>query len=154
LLLLGDGRGDFKPSSPQDAGISILGQQSTPAHADFANTGKVDALIGQNSAATQLLRNRSGSTGVRVLLRGPAGNRDAIGAQLRPVVDGRAGATREIQCASGPIGQSSFAQVFAGPTRPTAVRVMWPGGKVAEYPLPAPATSATIDFEKGVPPSQ
>jgi hypothetical protein len=147
LLLLGNARGEFNATTSSSAGITILGQQSTPVATDFSNKGNVDLVVGQNSAATQFFRNHNDRAGTRIQLRGPAGNPDAIGAQLRPKFGERAGATREIQCVSGPVGQSSFAQIFAGAT---AINVIWPGGKAANYPLPSSATSIVIDFEKGV----
>jgi enediyne biosynthesis protein E4 len=150
LLLLGNGRGDFTPVDSHAAGIAMLGAQTSPLASDFQRSGKLDLVVGQNSAAAQLFRNRGAQTGVRIQLRGPAGNPDGIGAQLRPKYPNRNGATRDIECASGPNGQNSFVQIFGGPDRPIAVRIVWPGGKVAEYPLPSNADFVTIDFQKGI----
>ncbi|HEY6229218.1 MAG TPA: FG-GAP-like repeat-containing protein [Verrucomicrobiae bacterium] len=147
LLLLGNAGGGFNAGTPYSTGISILGPQTSPVTADFSNTGKLDLVVGQNSAVTQFFRNHGGRAGVRVQLRGPAGNPDAIGAQIRPKFGEPAGATREIQCASGPIGQRSFVQTFTGAT---GVHVIWPGGKTADYAMRSGATLVVIDFENGV----
>jgi hypothetical protein len=153
LLLLGNERGgEFTPAAASDSGVSMLAQQSSAVRADFNKDGKVDLVVGQNSAATELFMNQRGNAGVRIQLRGPVGNIDAIGAQLRPKRGDGFGAVREIRCASGPIGQDSFMQILAATD---AIQVRWPGGKVGDYMLPAKATSVTIDFEKGVlPPPQ
>lgn len=150
LLLLGNGRGEFTPIPSHNAGIAMLAAQTSPLTSDFRHNGKLDLVIGQKSAAAQLFRSHSASTGLRIQLRGPAGNLDAIGAQLRPKYTNRVGAAREIQCASGPNGQNSFVQIFGGLDRPTEVRIVWPGGKITEHPLPFKADFVTIDFQKGI----
>lgn len=147
LLLLGDQRGEFSASDPYAAGIYMLAQQSSPASADFNNDGKFDFAVGQNSVATQLFVNERATPGIRIRLQGPIGNLDAIGAQLRPKRRNSFGAVREIRCASGPIGQDGFAQIFS---KIEAIQVRWPGGKTEEYALLQNAAAVTIDFEKGV----
>jgi hypothetical protein len=149
LLLLGDGHGGFTPSDIYDSGISIPGQQSSPVCADLNNSGKLDLVVGQNSTATQLLRNNRARAGLRVKLRGPTGNPDAIGAQLRAKFGDRFGPAREIQCASGSSGQNSFVQIFSSAEPATAIHVLWPGGKTADYPITPGLDSLIIDFEKG-----
>jgi enediyne biosynthesis protein E4 len=149
LLLRGDSRGGFAVSTAEASGISVLGQQASPISADFSNEGKLDLVVGQNSGVTQLFRNRTSQAGVRVRLRGPAGNPDALGAQIRPKLGEHWGSVREIRCASGPIGQDTFAQIFFNAR---AIQVLWPGGKTAEYALPSNVRSVSIDYEKGVEP--
>jgi hypothetical protein len=150
LLLPGDGRGGFASADPRTSGISMLGQQANPVAADFSNNGKVDLVVAQNSAATQFFRNSSARSGLRVTLRGPTGNLDAIGAQLRAKAGDRLGPVREIQCASGSAGQSSFTQIFAPTEAIAAIHVLWPGGKTADYPITGDVKNVIIDFEKGV----
>ncbi|HUS36147.1 MAG TPA: FG-GAP-like repeat-containing protein [Verrucomicrobiae bacterium] len=150
LLLLGNEHGEFVPANTDRSGISMLAQQSSPLRGDFNNDGKVDLAVGQNSTATELFMNQRGNAGIRIRLRGPAGNIDGIGAQLRPKRGGSFGAAQEIRCASGPIGQDSFTQIFA---KIDAIQVRWPGGKVSDHALPADGASVTIDFEKGLLPA-
>jgi hypothetical protein len=128
----------------------MLGQQANPVAADFSNNGKIDLVVAQNSAATQLFKNTSARAGLRVTLRGPAGNLDAIGAQLRGKAGDRLGPVREIQCSSGSTGQSSFTQIFAATGPIAAIHVLWPGGKTADYPITGDMKNVVIDFEKGV----
>ena len=127
------------------SGIEILGQQSTPVQADFRGNGKIDLVVGQNAAATQFLQNRSATTALRVKLRGPVGNPEAIGASIRVKTADGYGPAVEVRCASGPIGDESPIKVFSTRKQASSIRVIWPGGKVLEYPVPAGVASMEID---------
>jgi len=146
LLLRGNGAGGFVVDS---RGVDILGQQSSPVQADFRANGKMDLVVGQNSAATQLFLNRTAATGFRVRLRGPVGNPDGIGASIRLKTADGYGPVQEVRCVSGPIGEESAVKVFSIRTEPISIRVTWPGGKVSEYPVPAGATSMEVDSRAG-----
>src|SRR5262249_41898027 len=83
LFLHGNGDGTFRAVSPQESGLAIHGQQRGLAAADFDHDGRLDLTVAQNREATKLFRNMSGNPGIRVKLRGPAGNPTAIGAVAR-----------------------------------------------------------------------
>ncbi len=149
LLLHGLGGGNFSENVLTN-GISIYGQQGAAVAMDFDNDGQLDLIATQNSGAAQALHNQSVAETFRVMLRGQPQNRDAIGAIIRLKQADRWGMAREIHCASGPIGQSSFAQFFPRMTAQSAIRVVWPGGAVTEYPLPEKAHSILIEQGRGL----
>ncbi len=150
LLLRGQAGGEWAPLPTSLSGIDILGQQASPVLADFSGKGKLDLVVGQNSADTQWLTNRAAAPGLRVRMRGPAGNLDAIGAQIRLKTAEGLGPVREVHCASGPIGQQSFTQVFGAPKAPATLVVLWPGGKRTEQLVPAGAAAIEVDFNGAI----
>ena len=128
LLLLGDGRGALLPQSAAQSGIAVYGDQRGAASADFDGDGRLDLAISQNAGETRLFRNEGARPGLRVRLKGPAWNPDAVGAQVRLVFGDRMGPVREIQSGSGYWSQNGAVQVFGTPEVPSAVFVRWPGG--------------------------
>ena len=128
LLLIGDGRGGFEAVSGQESGIKLDGEQRGCALADFDGDGRCDLAIGQNSGFTALYRNVGGAPGLRVRLRGPAGNPDGIGAMIRLKYRDRFGPARLLQAGSGYWSQESVIQVLGHIEPPTDVWVRWQGG--------------------------
>jgi hypothetical protein len=57
LLLLGDGKGNFRALSAMESGIFIEGEQRGCAAADFDRDGRIDLVVGVNSGATKLFHN-------------------------------------------------------------------------------------------------
>ncbi len=130
LVLRGDGKGGFAPVPGQESGVLIHGEQRGAAVADFDADGRVDLCVGQNGAATKLLRNTRATPGLRVRLRGPAGNPQGFGAVLRAeFTDGTRGPAREIHAGGGWLSQDSAVAVLAAPRAIKAVHVRWPGGR-------------------------
>jgi hypothetical protein len=144
LVLLGDGRGRFRSLGPREAGFSLPGEQRGSAVADFDADGRPDLAVGQHAGKTRIYRNRAGKPGVRVLLEGPAGNPDGLGAVVRLVMGSRLGPAREIHAGAGFRSQDSPDIVLATPQAPTAVEVRWPGGKVQRSEWPAGARAVVI----------
>jgi len=138
LLLRGDGGGGFTPVSGQASGIEINGEQRGAAVADFDHDGRADLAVAQNGSATKLLRNTSARVGRRVRLAGPAGNPDAIGAVVRLKFSTGWGPAREIHCGSGYWSQDSSCVVLATPSVPSAIQVLWPGGRRTEQVISQP----------------
>ncbi|HEV8597994.1 MAG TPA: FG-GAP-like repeat-containing protein [Gemmatimonadales bacterium] len=136
LLLLGDGKGGLQPLSGGHSGLLVYGDQRGAAFGDFDADGRLDLVVSQNGAATRLFRNRGDRAGLRVRLEGPAGNPDAIGAQLRVVYGERLGPVREIQAGSGYWSQNGATQVLGLSGTPTAVWVRWPGGSETRTEVP------------------
>ena len=147
LILLGDGRGRFRSLGPREAGLSMPGEQRGSAVADIDADGRPDLAVGQHAGKTRIYRNRGGKPGVRVLLEGPAGNPDGIGAVVRLVMGSRLGPAREIHAGAGFRSQDSPDIVLATPQAPTAVEVRWPGGKVQRSEWPAGARAVVISTE-------
>jgi hypothetical protein len=147
LVLLGDGRGRFRSLGPREAGFSLPGEQRGSAVADFDADGRPDLAVGQHAGKTRIFRNRAGKPGVRVLLEGPVGNPDGLGAVVRLVMGSRLGPAREIHAGAGFRSQDSPDIVLATPQAPTAVEVRWPGGKVQRSEWPAGARAVVISPE-------
>ncbi len=130
LWLRGNGRGSFTAVDGSITGIKVYGEQRGAALADFNHDGRVDLCVSQNNGATKLYINETDRRGVRVTLRGPAQNPDAIGAQMRARdADGRMGPLRGIAAGSGYWSQDASAQVLGfGDAVPEALWIRWPGG--------------------------
>ena len=143
LLLKGDGRGGFIAVSAAESGIRVYGEQRGAAVCDFDGDGRVDVAITQNGAETKLYRNARGKPGLRVRLRGPAGNPDAIGAIVRRQKGDSMGPAWEIHAGSGYWSQDSPVQVVAGDL-PARVWTRWPGGRTNLVEIPLGTREVTI----------
>ena len=141
LLLRGDGRGGFTPLSGEESGLKIYGAQRGAAAADYDGDGRLDLAVGQNRADTKLFHNETARPGLRVRLRGGAGNLSAIGAVLRR----GAGAAQEIHGGSGYWSQDSATAVLGGDTAQITVR--WPGGKTNVVSVPSQVRAITIESD-------
>ena len=138
LWLRGDGTGHFTPVDGSASGIKVYGDQRGAALGDFNRDARVDLAVSQNGAATKLYQNRTPERGVRVVLRGPPANRDAIGASLRVVyADGTKGPRRSVQAGSGYWSQNSAVQVLGTARTPARLEVTWPDGRTTTVELDA-----------------
>ncbi len=129
LLLRGDGRGRLAPVPGFAAGLVLPGEQRGVAAADFDHDGRTDLVVGQVNGDLKLFRNRSAAAGLRVGLRGPAGNPAGIGAALRVKYPGSWGPARQVLAGSGYRSQSSAVQVLGLKPGALGVEVLWPGGR-------------------------
>jgi hypothetical protein len=150
LLLKGDGQGGFTPVSGADSGIVVYGEQRGLAAADFDGDGRVDLALAQNSAATRLFRNVRGVPGVRLRLRGLAGNPHGIGATITARSAGRVLTTSEVKAGSGYWSQDSVIQVISSLPAGATLSIRWPGGRVTTVSLPAGAAEVTVDLSGNV----
>ena len=148
LVLLGDGKGGLRPMPGQDSGIMVYGDARGVAVGDFDGDRRPDVAIGQNGAATRLFRNAGARLGLRVVLRGPAGNPSGFGASVRLRFGKPLGPAREVHGGSGFWSQDSAALLMSG-TAPTSVWVRWPGGRETTTPLPEGAKEITIGVDGG-----
>ena len=144
LLLHGKGDGTFRAIAGQESGIKIYGEQRGSAACDYDEDGRMDLAVAQNSGATRLLHNRTARPGLRVRLKGPPGNPDAIGAVLRIAFDSHLGPAREIHAGSGYWSQDSAVQVLGLPERPRKILVRWPGGKETAQEIPSGAKEIVV----------
>lgn len=149
LILLGDGKGGFRPLGPGESGIQLFGEQRAVAVADFNRDGRPDLAWSQRSGPTRLFANQRGNPGVRIRIRGPAANPDSIGATVRLRTAQGWGPAREIHLGSGYLSQDSSIVVVAAPAPPAMVAVRWPGASPREWPWPAGAASVVIS-EAGI----
>ena len=149
LLLKGDGHGGLGPVSGAASGIRIYGEQRGAACADFDHDGRMDLVVTQNGAATKLYRNSSGKRGLRVNLRGPAGNPLGLGVAVRLKGDrGQAVSPwQEVSGGSGSGSQNASALIFPMPGSDAVLESRWPGGKVISRPVAAGVFEAELKFD-------
>jgi hypothetical protein len=136
LWLRGDGQGQFIAVPASVSGLRIDGEQRGAAISDYDGDGRADLVVTQNGAETRLFRNARAQPGLRIRLRGPAGNPHGIGARLRLVRDGRMGPMRELHAGSGYWSQDSVVPVMGGATFPQQVWVGWPNGRTNLVDVP------------------
>ncbi|MBX9928961.1 MAG: FG-GAP-like repeat-containing protein [Gemmatimonadaceae bacterium] len=135
-LLLGDGTGEFTALRVPESGIAMLGDGRGAAAADYDGDGRVDLAVAQHAAATRLWRNVRAVPGVRVRVRGSAGNPFGAGVQLRVVGPRRRGPVRELRVGGGYWSTDASTVVLARPADATGVWVRWPSGRAETVPLP------------------
>jgi enediyne biosynthesis protein E4 len=130
LWLRGHGDGTFEAMDALASGISIFGEQRGAALADFNQDGRLDLAVTQNHASTKLFLNNGARRGLRISLRGPMRNRDAIGAQVRVRFEnGRWSPSRAVLAGSGYWSQDGKVQVLGCPDMPESIWIRWPDGK-------------------------
>jgi enediyne biosynthesis protein E4 len=137
-LLRGDGHGHFSPVPPIESGLVVPGDAKALAVLDLGNDGWPGFLVSRNGEATLAFRNRgvAGRHSIRVVLQGPPGNPQAVGARVTAeYADGTTQAaksaparattaSRPRPCSSAPRTQSA-----------AAVRVQWPSGATTTSPV-------------------
>ncbi len=147
LLLRGDGKGGFWPLDGERSGIKLYGEQRGCAVADFNGDGRLDLAVGQNGAQTFLFQNSAGKPGLRVRLRGPAGNPNGIGAQIRIGAGQSWNPVRELRSGGGYWSCDGAVQVLplAANRGPVELWVRWPGGRVTTVQVPAEAREIAVN---------
>jgi hypothetical protein len=149
LWLRGDGQGHFEPVPGQRSGLRVYGEQRGSAVGDFDEDGRVDLVVSQNGAETKLFRNRGAKPGLRIRLKGPPGNPEGIGAQLRLISNGQKGPLREVHAGSGYWSQDSSVQVLAA-AEGVSLEVRWPDGTTTQALLPPQARELLVRPEGAV----
>jgi enediyne biosynthesis protein E4 len=150
LILKGDGHGGFEAVKAAESGIAVYGQQRGAAAGDFDGDGRVDLCVAQNGAATKLYRNQGARPGLRVRLKGAAGNPLGIGAVIRNATGERGGPAQEVRAGGGYWSQDSATAVMTSPSSISKVSVRWPGGKEMLYTVPAGAREITLAIEGNI----
>ncbi len=145
LLLLGDGKGNFRAANAGESGIELYGEQRGVAVADYDHDGRPDIAITQHNGAAKLFHNTRGIPGIRVQLQGSANNPSGIGALVRPITARGRDPAFTIHAGSGFLSQDSSTITLSSADRPTKIAVRWPGGKTTESSLPTDAKAVIID---------
>jgi hypothetical protein len=148
LWLKGNGKGNLRAVPGQESGVKMYGEQRGGALCDYDKDGRVDLVVTQNGAETKIFRNLGARPGLRVKLRGPPGNPDGIGSQVRLRFGKRPGPVREIHAGSGYWSQNSVTQVLGTPETPTEIQVRWPGGRTTVSPLRKESKEVLVDGER------
>ena len=144
LMLLGDGRGGFRPLGVRASGISMLGDQRGAAACDYDGDGRVDLAVAQNGAATRLWHNRAARPGLRVRLDGGPANPLGIGARLQLSGAGKRGPVRELHAGAGYWSMDAATTVLALPSAADSLYVSWPQGRTVAVPISAGAKQLVI----------
>lgn len=127
LWLQGLGNGTFKALDSTVTGVRVMGEQRGAALGDFNHDGRVDLAVSQNNAPSKLYLNQGAKRGLRVVLRGPPGNPEAVGAQIRVLYAAdRRGPCRTVQAGSGYWSHDASAQVLGLLEPAVGLWIRWP----------------------------
>jgi hypothetical protein len=144
VLLLGDGKGNFQPTWPNQSGLVVPGDAKGLATIDINDDGWVDFLIGVNDGTAQLFENQLGNQATNkplsIVLKVKGGNGKAIGARVTVWSKNGRQQTAELYAGGGYLSQSSNQLFFASVTDDPAakVSVRWPDSSTSEHPLTKP----------------
>ena len=144
MLLLGDGRGTLRVTSPLESGITLSGDQRGLAVADFDGDARLDVAVGQNAGPTELLHNVGATPGLRVRLIGPPSNRNGVGATIRVVYSDGMGPAREVRLGSGFWSVDDPVQVMGLRAAAEAIEVRWPDGSVQRVEIQDGTLEVTV----------
>jgi len=143
-LLRGDGHGGFTPASPAESGFNVRHDAKALAVADLNQDGWPDLFVTRNNdvALTFLNHKQAGRNSFGVVLRGPAGNPTAVGAQLTLHLADKSTQTSEAAAGSGYFSQSSSTLFFGyfDASPPTHLTIRWPDGHKTEQKFTSPPT--------------
>lgn len=147
VWLKGNGQGDFVAVPGQVSGLKVYGEGRGAALCDYDHDGRLDLVVGQNSAVTRLYHNTGAKPGLRIVLHGPVGNRAEIGAVIRlQYRDGHLGPAREVHAGGGYWSQDAATQVLGVGGEVDSVVVRWPRGNLTKTPVPPNTRELWIGF--------
>jgi hypothetical protein len=132
LLLKGAGDGTFQPVLPRETGLVVPGEGRAVAVADLNRDRRPDLVVGVNNGPLLAFENRAKGKArhVAILLHGPAGNPQAIGARLTLRLTGGARRHFEFSGGGGYLTHASNERFLALPAgvEIEAIDVRWPNG--------------------------
>jgi hypothetical protein len=144
LLLLGDGRGNFRAMSGDESGIKIYSEQRSCAVSDYDGDGRVDLVVAQANDQTKLLHNLRAKPGLRVKLEGGVGNPQCVGAIVCAKTSAGLGRAQVVTAGSGYWSQNSATLIVTSISSITALQVQWPNGTMEELLVPPDAKNLTL----------
>jgi hypothetical protein len=147
-LLRGDGHGNFTPVPPAESNLIVTGDAKALAVVDLDGDGWPDFLVTRNNSTTLAFHNNGvpGRRSLRVVLRGPAGNPNAVGAAITVQLADGTVQVAEIYAGSGYYSQSTAAGFFGYPETnpPKKIRVRWPNGVTTDHDDHVGSSTLTI----------
>lgn len=145
LLLLGNGRGDFRAAAGQESGLRAYGEQRGTATGDFNADGRPDLILCQNNGPTRLFLNNGSRSGLRVRFEGGAPNPRAVGTIWRGVYKkNQFGPAREIHAGTGYWSQDGPVQILSNREDIEEIWVRWPGGETNCFNVPQKADEVVV----------
>ena len=148
-LLRGDGHGQFTVVPPAESGLVVPGDAKALVALDLDHSGRPAFVVSRNQGESLVFQRRvpAGRRFLAVRLHGPPGNPTGVGARLTLLNADGTTETSEVFAGSGDYSQSAPECFFgvADSAPPARLRVRWPLGPVAEYPVPA--GTATLELE-------
>ncbi len=144
LLLLGDGKGNFRAASGEESGIKIYGEQRGSAVSDYDGDGRVDLVVAQSNDETRLLHNLRARPGLRVKLEGGAGNPQCVGAIIRAKTSAGLGRAQVVTAGTGYWSQNSATLIVTGASPITALQVQWPDGSTSEHSVSTDSKTVSL----------
>jgi hypothetical protein len=145
-LLLGDGRGGFRASAPEESGFVVAGDGKALVVTDLNEDGWPDLVASRNDEPALAFHNqgRVGAHSFRVVLQGSPGNPHAIGARLILTLADGSTQRAEVAAGSGYLSQSSPACFFTYPagSPPRTLAITWPdrSSRQLTFTSPPPLT--------------
>jgi enediyne biosynthesis protein E4 len=149
VFLKGDGKGQFEAISALASGIVVPGDAKSLVVFDMNDDGWPDLLVSRNDDRCIALRNGrpgSGRNSLKVILHGPHGNPDSVGALVEAQYDDGAVLGQEVHAGSGHQSQSTAALFFGwrDPNPLRSLKVRWPSGASSTHTVKMPATTFHI----------
>jgi hypothetical protein len=141
LLLVGDGKGDFRPAMPPESGLAIVGEGRGLAVGDWNRDGWPEFVVTRINQGALAFSKRVKTTGhsFAVKLAGENGNRDAIGSRITVRYKNGSLQAVELYAGSGYLSQSEALAFFGYATgnEPKTIEVVWPDGTKTTHPFKA-----------------
>lgn len=147
-LLLGNGKGGFRPVPYRRQGLFVPTDAKALAVTDLTGDGRPDVLLTNNDGPLQAfqMNAKSAARYCTIRLQGRAGNPTAVGSLVTVEMEDGSKHVGEIHCGGGYLSQSS-ATIFVGLRSggmPKSVTVRWPDGSVKTQEWDGVGVSLTV----------